>query len=212
VEQNTGANIGYPPEVIDVENAAMPVAIDTAGNVDRTTYAGNRFEEIDGKCFDLDGFHDGSVRDNWCTNRKQAKDYPFGHFGIVLNNTNLDMRSQNIEIVNNHIDGTKFGGLFVIGAGHHVIGNTFENLDLAGCNENAKTFGCIFKQDEPQMLEAGIYLGLGAEHPDPAHGNVIRDNRISGHMMKSRCIISAPGISPGANVVEHNQCSDLPKP
>jgi hypothetical protein len=208
VQDNTGINVGFPVEIVDVENGGMPAAIDTSGNVDRTDYSRNSFEETDGKCFDLDGFHDGKVADNRCVNRKRAADYPFGHFGIVMNNANPDMRPENVEILNNHIDGAKFGGLFLIGSGHLVEGNVFENLDLAGCNENATVFGCIFKSDEREMLESGIYLGRGAERPANTRDNVIRQNRIAGHMMKTRCIAFAPGVDRHSNVVAGNQCSD----
>ena len=210
VQQNRGVNVGFPVEIVDVENGGMPAAIDTSGNVDHTDYSRNSFDETDGKCFDLDGFHDGKVADNRCVNRKRAEDYPFGHFGIVMNNANPDMRPENVEILDNHIDGTKFGGLFLIGSGHRVEGNVFQNLDLAGCNENAKVFGCIFKRDEPEMLEAGIYLGRGAERPATTKDNVIRQNRIAGYRMKSRCIAFAPGVDPQSNVVEGNQCSGEP--
>jgi hypothetical protein len=210
VTENIGSNIGYPAEIIDVENGGTPVAIDTAGNVDHTVYERNQFEEIDGKCIDLDGFHDGSVVDNQCVNRRNAADYPSGQFGIVMNNSNPDMQSENIEILNNHIDGTKFGGLFLIGSGHRVIGNVFSHLNEAGCNENAKLFGCIFKQDEPEMLEAGIYLGRGASRPVDTRDNVVRQNRISGHMMTTRCIIFAPAVSRKSNAIEKNECSDMP--
>ena len=62
VEDNTGTAIGYPVELVDVEHGGTPVGIDTAGNVDASVYARNRFEEVNGSCIDLDGFHDGSVR------------------------------------------------------------------------------------------------------------------------------------------------------
>ncbi len=58
VENNAGRRVGYPPELVDMANYAVPAAIDTAGNVDLSAYVANRFEEIDGKCIDLDGFHD----------------------------------------------------------------------------------------------------------------------------------------------------------
>ena len=77
IEQNTGVNIGYPFDAVDVENQGTPIAIDTAGNVDHSEYTGNTFEEINGQCIDLDGFHDGAVRGNRCTNRKTAADYPY---------------------------------------------------------------------------------------------------------------------------------------
>ena len=73
VEENSGARIGFPEEEIDIENLALPVGIDTAGNVERCSYAGNRFQEIDGKCIDLDGFHDGEVRGNVCTGARQLR-------------------------------------------------------------------------------------------------------------------------------------------
>ena len=206
VVDNTGANIGYPEQIVDVENRGTPVGLDTAGNVDHAVYQGNRFEEIDGKCIDLDGFHDGSVVENQCLNRKPVEAYPLGHFGIVMNNANPDMSPENIEIRGNRIDGAKFGGLFLIGSGHRVIGNVFTHLNQAQCNENKK-IDCIFKRDEPQMLEAGIYLGRGAERPAETHGNTIRGNVISGHEMTSRCILFAPGLAKASNEISGNHCS-----
>ena len=209
VQDNSGEHIGFPPEVVDVENGGTPVGIDTAGNVDGSEYAGNRFEEINGKCIDLDGFHDGAVRGNHCINRRPPADYPSGHFGIVLNNTDPNMHSRNIEIIGNEIDGTKFGGLFVLGSGHRITGNTFRHLNTSGCNESARQFGCVYKPDEPQMLEAGIYLGRGVARTEETRDNVIRDNQISGHKMQSRCVIAGPGVSLAKNSVAGNTCSDF---
>jgi len=208
VEDNTGSNIGYPVELVDAEHGGTPVAIDTAGNVDHSEYARNSFEEVNGKCIDLDGFHDGAVRENRCLNRKRAEDYLFGHFGIVMNNTDPDVRSEKIEITGNVIDGAKFGGLFVMGSGHTITGNQFVHLDLAGCNESAARFGCIYKADEPAMLQTGIYLGRGVARLEETRGNVIRDNRISGHKMRTRCVAAGPGVSLAANTLERNRCED----
>ncbi len=208
VEDNTGANIGYPVALVDMENGGTPVAIDTAGNVDSSIYARNRFEEVNGKCFDLDGFHDGAVRGNQCVNRKPLKEYPFGHYGVVMNNTDPGMQSVNIEISDNIFDGMKFGGLFLIGSGHSVFGNRFLNLNTAGCNESAARFGCIYKADEPEMLESGIYLGRGAERPADTRGNTIRGNTISGHGMKTHCIEAAPGVALKANTIQENVCTN----
>jgi hypothetical protein len=140
-------------------------------------------------------------------NRKPAAEYPFGHFGIVMNNTDPGMQSVNIEISDNTFDGMKFGGLFLIGSGHTVSANRFLNLNTAGCNQNL-AIGCIYKADEPEMLESGIYLGRGAEHSADTKGNTIRGNTISGHGMKTHCIEAAPGVALAANTVERNQCSD----
>ncbi len=208
IEQNTGARIGYPMEAVDIEEQGIPIAIDTAGNVDHSEYSGNTFEEIDGQCINLDGFHDGTVRNNRCTNRKGAADYPFGSLGMAMNNAHPDTHSNNIEIRNNVIDGAKFGGLFLMGSGNRVIGNRFVNLNLAGCNESAKEFPCIYKADEPGMLASGIYVSRGVARLEETRGNVIEDNTISGHGMKSRCVQFGPGVSPALNTVGRNTCSD----
>lgn len=206
VEDNTGTNIGYPVELIDVEHGGTPVGIDTAGNVDASVYQRNHLEEVNGKCFDLDGFHDGKVLENTCVNRKPPEAYAFGHFGIVMNNTDPGMRSQNIEISGNTFDGMKFGGLFLIGSGHVVAGNKFLHLNTAGCNESAAKFGCIYKPDEPEMLESGIYLGRAAEHPADTRGNTIRDNVITGHGMSAHCIETAPGVELRFQTAKANTC------
>jgi hypothetical protein len=206
VEANTIVSVGFPVQLVDVEHGGTPVGIDTAGNVDAGAYQRNALEDVDGKCFDLDGFHDGTVQDNTCLNLKPAAEYPFGHFGIVMNNTDPGMRSQNIEISNNTFIGMKFGGLFLIGSGHTVTGNRFLNLNRAGCIQNA-AIQCIYKADEPEMLESGIYLGRGAEHPADTRGNVIKDNTISGHGMKAHCIEAAPGVALAANTIQGNKCS-----
>ena len=134
---NQGARIGMNAALVDVEGGGTPVAIDTAGNVERSSYDFNHFEEINGKCIDLDGFHDGTVRGNTCVNRGKPEDYAFGHFGIVFNNANPEMQSRNILVEDNQLDGMKFGGIFVIGTGHEILRNRLRHIDTAHCNENA---------------------------------------------------------------------------
>jgi len=209
VEGNTGREIGYPFEVVDVENGGTPVAIDTAGDVPGSEYVRNHFDEVNGKCMDLDGFHDGVVLDNSCINRLTAAEYPHGHFGIVMNNTNPQTHSNNIELSGNLIDGAKYGGLFLMGASNHITNNRFINLNLAACNESSPS--CIYKADEPQMLQSGIYIGGGVARREEAKGNVIRNNTITGHKMKSRCVNVGPGISATANTIESNTCQDYVK-
>jgi hypothetical protein len=194
VDRNTGVNIGYPIDTVDVENQGTPVAIDTAGNVDNSTYARNEFKEIDGQCIDLDGFHDGIVQKNVCTNNKGVEAYPFGGSAIVMNNTHPDTHSSNIEISGNVIEGSKFGGLFLMGSQNRVIGNVFLGLNLA-------------HGDEPEMLTSGVYLGRGIARLEETAGNVIRGNRISGYKMKTRCIVFASGVSRVSNTIERNICS-----
>jgi len=203
---NSGSRIGYPVEDVDIEGRAIPVALDTAGNVGSSSYSGNRFTEINGKCIDLDGFHDGEVRGNVCVNRGGPEAYRFGGYGIVMNNTNPDMRSQNIQVVDNLIDGPMFGGIFVIGSRHLISRNRLINVNIARCNEEAARFGCYYAPGEPEMLRSGIYLGRGAERPAPARANVVENNEISGFAMKTRCIGVAPGIEYSMNRIRENRC------
>lgn len=205
VERNQGEKIGYPGAEVDVENQGWPVALDTAGNVDESVYALNTFRELNGKCIDLDGFHHGEVRRNRCVNDRPAADYPYGHFGIVLNNTNPDMRSEEIRIVDNELEGMKYGGIFVIGRGHWIEKNRMRFLNQAGCPES-KTVACVYKADEPDMMFTGIYLGKGAERPDPAERISILDNLITGNGMKEHCIGHAPGVSMEKQTRERNIC------
>jgi hypothetical protein len=207
VENNSGTRIGYPFEEVDVEGVGIPVAIDTSGNVDGSLYAGNRFDEVNGQCIDLDGFHHGEVRDNACTNRGSAEDYPHGHYGIVFGNSNPDMQSEGVTIAGNVIDGAKFGGIFVIGTGNTIVGNKLRNLNLARCNESGARYGCLYYPDQPDLLRSGIYLGQGAARPAAARGNLVEANEISGYGMRERCIAAAPGVSLARNKVGSNRCS-----
>jgi hypothetical protein len=199
--------IGYPAEEVDLEGQAFPVAVDTAGNVDRSIYRNNRFEEIDGKCFDLDGFHDGEVSGNTCLNEESVPSYPFGNFGIIMNNSNPDMQSRNIRISDNTVDGALFGGIFIIGSGHTVTGNHLLHLNMAHCNEPGP-INCGAVASQPDLLRTGIYLGAGADRPDIAKGNTVENNEISGYGMSRHCIGAAPGVSLAANTVAKNECLD----
>ncbi len=207
VENNRGTMIGYPAPEVDLEGQAFPVGVDTAGNVDQSIYRGNTFEEIDGKCFDLDGFHDGEVSGNTCINREAVKAYPYGNFGIIMNNTNPDMMSRNIRITGNTLDGELFGGIFIIGSGNKVTGNRLLHLNMAHCNDPGP-INCNYAPNQPELLRTGIYLGAGAERPDPAKGNTVEGNEISGYGMSNHCIAAAPGVSLAANSIAKNECSD----
>jgi hypothetical protein len=190
VRGNWGHYIGYPKEIVD----ATPAALDTAGNVENSVYEGNQFRDINGKCIDLDGFHDGEVRGNLC------KDV--GGYGIVFNNTNPDMQSRNIRLADNTLDNVMYGGIFIIGSGHTVANNHLLNLNTSHCD------GCGYIPDEPDMLDSGIYLGRKAERFAPARGNVVENNEISGYKMKARCVGHAPGIEALQNTVRDNVCRD----
>jgi hypothetical protein len=190
VERNRGERIGYPESDVD----AIPAAIDTAGNTDRSVYSGNEFQDVNGKCIDLDGFHHGVVTGNRCAQLR--------NFGIVMNNTNPDMQSEGVTIAENIVDGAKYGGIFVIGSGNQVLRNKLLHLNTSKC------VVCFYRADEPDMLRSGIYLGRGAERPAIARGNVIEGNEISGFGMRTRCVGIAPGVSRADNRIAGNRCAD----
>ena len=174
VTGNSGFRIGYPFDEVDIENLATPVAIDTAGNVDASSYDGNRFRDIDGKCIDLDGFHDGEVRANQCVNPARSRSYRFGHYGIVL-------QRQPGHALPKHPPGRQPDRRYAVRRHlrhwlrpHHRTQPPAFGLDASHCNENAARFGCYYGPADPEILEAGIYLARGAEHPAPARHNLIR--------------------------------------
>jgi hypothetical protein len=206
VEDNQATRIGFPIGAVDAEGGAIPVALDTAGDVDNTVYVSNRFSEINGKCMDLDGLHDSEIRGNLCVNRGPPETYPLGNYSIVMNNTNPDMRTKNIRIVDNTLDSPVFGGVFVIGTGNSIVRNRLRNMNTAHCNDNIAHYGCNYAAADPELLETGIYLGRGAERPAPAHGNVVEDNWITGWKMRVHCVESAPDIPKDSNTVRNNRC------
>jgi hypothetical protein len=206
VRRNTIARVGWPEEAVDVEGGGTPVGIDTAGNVDLSHYTANRMAEINGKCIDLDGFHHGSVTLNTCVNARGPASYAFGHYGIVFNNTNPQMRSEAVLVARNEFRGLKYGAVFLVGRNHRVVNNRFLDLNRAGCPDNGGRFACTYFAGEPELLSAGIYLGARAEREDPSAEHVIADNVVTGHGMKERCVAAAPGVRREASVVARNQC------
>jgi len=208
VSGNSGARIGWPASLVDVENAGTPVGIDTAGNVDQSAYEYNSFEEIDGKCIDLDGFHDGAVRGNTCANRRPPEDYPYGNFGISINNASIEMQSKNIIIEGNQLSGMKFGGIFALGEGHIIRNNQMTKLNTAHCNETHAKFGCLAILGEPGFLESGIYLAKGGARLAPARRITIENNKIGGYKMAEHCIESAPSVRLSDNILRNNTCTN----
>ncbi|MFN0103750.1 MAG: right-handed parallel beta-helix repeat-containing protein [Bryobacteraceae bacterium] len=210
VADNVIARVGYPVDAVDVEGGGTPVGIDTAGNVDSSNYVRNRMTEINGKCIDLDGFHHGAVAGNSCVNAGKAADYPFGHFGVVMNNTNPDMQSVGIRIEDNRFEGMRFGGIFVIGSGHVIRKNVMTRLHTAHCSDAAAQPGCTHFAGEPDLLRTGIYLGRRAERPALTRGNRIEGNAIRGWRMDRKCIGFAPGVDPKDNHTSGNLCRHEP--
>ena len=210
VENNTGARIGYPVALVDMLSYAVPVALDTAGNVDRSVYVNNRFTEINGQCIDLDGFHDGEVRANSCISRGSYDQYPYAQFGIVCGDSNPDMQPADVRITDNLIDGAGFGGLFLIGSNQTVSGNRFLGLNRNRCTGDMTRARCNYAPEQPDLLRSGIYLAAGAARPAPAAHNEISGNQISGFGMDQWCIEAAPGVKLAANRIAGNRCAGSP--
>lgn len=214
VLDNRGRGIGYPFDAVDVEGGGIPVAIDTAGNVDLSLYSRNTFDEVNGKCVDLDGFHHGEVSFNICRNSRGAADYPSGHYGIVFNNNNPQMRSEQVLVHDNTLSGMKYGAVFVLGARHRIYRNRFLGVNRAGCPEMHSKYQCLYFPGQPEILSAGVYLGESAaswSRHEPAAANVIEDNVITGYGMSKRCVVSAPAVKPGSNTINRNHCKDTPR-
>jgi hypothetical protein len=207
VENNTGARIGYPVELVDMLTYAVPVAVDTAGDVDRSVYRNNRFTDINGQCIDLDGFHDGEVSGNSCISRGAYDQYPYAQFGIVFGDSNPDMQPVNVTITGNLIDGAGFGGLFLIGSGHTVSGNRFLNLNRNRCTGDMTKARCNYAPEQPDLLRSGIYLAGGAARPAPAAHNRITGNEVSGFGMDKWCIEAAPHVALAGNQIAENRCA-----
>ncbi|MGC9946073.1 MAG: right-handed parallel beta-helix repeat-containing protein [Bryobacteraceae bacterium] len=206
VRGNAGRRIGYPPDLVDIAAWAVPVAIDTAGNVDKSIYAGNHFDDINGKCMDLDGFHDGEVRDNSCISSGPDDAYPYAQFGIVFNNSNPDFEPANVIVTGNVIDGAGYGGLYLLGSHQVITGNRFLGLNRNQCASDRTKPRCDYSLGDPGLLRAGIYLVPGAARPAKTVNNRISGNEISGFGMGTHCIEAAPGASLAANTITGNRC------
>lgn len=194
VEDNVMRNIGYPAEIVDAE----PVGVDTAGNVDQTTYFRNRIFETNGKCFDLDGFHDGGVLCNLCVNTRSPDAYPNANLAVVFNDSHPESVSRNIVLEGNTFDGMIYGGVFVYGSGHTIRNNQFLNM-----NRKNYTGG-------PDYLRAGIYLATGVLRPNPPQDLVIEGNTFTGFRMKSQCILSDAKVARTGVKSSKNTCRSLP--
>jgi hypothetical protein len=208
VERNTARRIGYPFELVDMAGWGVPAALDTAGNVDRSTYAGNQFADINGKCMDLDGFHDGEIRNNSCISRRSYGDYPFAQFGIVFNNSNPDVVPANVQLTGNIIDGAGYGGLYLLGSHHVIVDNRFLDLNRNQCTGDRTKPRCDYSLGDSALLRTGIYLVPGAARPADTSHNQIMDNEVTGFGMRKWCVAGAPGVSLAANHVAGNRCTD----
>jgi len=207
VLNNHGSDIGAPVAEVDLPGGATPVAIDTAGDVSESVYSGNRFEDVDGQCIDLDGFHDGQVLDNSCVNLKPREAYPLSHEGIVFGNSNPDMRSENVIVKGNLIQGFGYGGVYLIGRGHQITDNRFLDINRNHCTGDMHIPICAYAPAEPAMLRSGIYLASHAARPADTQSNIVEHNQIIGFGMDKWCIGAGPGVKLARNKIANNTCT-----
>jgi hypothetical protein len=207
VTENHGSEIGFPAEWVDVENHGVGVALDTAGNVDHSTYAGNQFTDVNGQCIDLDGFHHGSVTGNSCINKKPLEAYPASHYGIVFGNNDPAATSTAIVVSNNVLEGFGYGALFLVGTGNTIENNRFTSMNRAHCGAEPVTARCNYAlTEQPDLLRSGIYLAANGGRPAETKNNVIRGNTITGFGMDHHCIAAAPGVELRVNQIAGNTC------
>ena len=209
VEDNHGSELGFPVGIVDVESHGVAVAVDTAGNVDGSHYARNRFIDVNGQCIDLDGFHDGRVVDNSCINRKPPSAYPASHYGIVFGNNDPGMEPAGVVVTGNTLEGFAYGGIFLVGSHHRIENNRLLNLNRAQCGSLPTPAPCNYALDQPDLLRSGIYLAGNGGHPAPATGNVVQGNQISGFGLAEHCVSAGPGVDLKANTVSANTCTAL---
>jgi hypothetical protein len=208
VEGNTGSELGFPAEFVDVENHGVAVALDTAGNVDHTVYAGNLFTDVNGQCIDLDGFHDGEVSGNSCVNLKPLEAYPASHYGIVFGNNDPGMDSTGVAVTGNTLQGFAYGAVFLAGSHNRIESNRFLEVNRAHCGSTPVSARCNYALDQPDLLRSGIYLAGSGGRPTATKGNVIRSNVVTGFGMKQHCVAAGAGVSLAENTVSGNSCSE----
>jgi hypothetical protein len=210
VLDNRGGRVGFPVAEADLPGGATPVALDSSGDTSEATYSGNQFEDVNGQCIDLDGFHDGRVVNNSCVNRKPAAAYPLSHVGIVFGNSNPDMRPQGVVVSGNLIQGFGYGGVYLIGEHQEVSGNRFIDVNRNRCSGDVRVAVCNYAPEEPDMLRSGIYLATHSPRHVETRGNRIWGNYISGFGMDRWCITAGPGARLDLNTIGNNTCVTHP--
>jgi hypothetical protein len=207
---NSGGQIGSPPDEVDVEALATPVALDSAGNVESSVYSDNHFTDVNGQCIDLDGFHDGQVTGNSCINKLPLRAYPFLHTGIVFGNSSPAMQPGRVLVSQNLIQGFGYGGLYLLGQDNRVSDNRFLDINRNHCAGNGKVPACNYALDEPGMLRSGIYLASHAARPARTARNTIERNFISGYGIARWCVVAGPGVKLSQSQISANKCVNLP--
>jgi hypothetical protein len=176
--------------------------------VDHAIYRNNRFRGVDGECINLDGFHEGEVRNNRCESTGPFENYPYAHYGIVMGNTDPHVRVSGVTITDNLIVGTAYGGLFLIGSKNVITGNRLLMINRAHCAGDGRIARCNYALDQPGLLRSGIYLAAAAKHPEPSTDNVISGNELRGFGAGRWCITAASGVDLKRNRIGQNTCAE----
>jgi hypothetical protein len=206
VENNQIRFVGFPLAVVDPDPDRPPAAIATRERVDESAFVGNTAMEVNGICFDLDGFHDSEVISNRCINRGERGEYPQGGFALILGNRFREAEIQAVTIRGNVFDGFRWGALVLIGSNHKVVDNRFRNLNREHCNEGWNDLPCAVQENDPNRTRAGIYLAFGGARPAPARNIEVANNEIHGFGMKANCVLTAPNIPASQNRIGKNTC------
>ena len=154
VEDNTGATSVFRRKLSMSSTAerrwrSIPRAMSTIH------VSAQHIREVDGKCFDLDGFHDGIDRRQYLCQRRPPDAYPFGHFGIVMNNTDPNMQSREHRNSRQHLRRHEVRRAVSDrqrSPGHR---QSFLRLNKAECNENAKSSGAFTRRTSRRCWRAG---------------------------------------------------------
>ena len=189
---------------------AVPAALDTAGNVDKSAIRGNHFEDIDGKCMDLDGFHDGEIRDNAVHQpRNRTTNIPMRSSASSSITRIPDMQA--VECID-HRQCDRWRGLrrsVSDGLGPGRTGNRSVGFNRDRCADDMHPAALRLRRRRrrPCCAPASTWF-RGAARPAKTMHNRITGNEVSGFGMREHCVAAAPGVSLQANTIAGNRCLD----
>lgn len=124
VENNIAHMIGFPGEEAVAGGTTFPSSITSSGSVDHSSIRNNHFDQIAGRCLSLDGFHNGEVAGNDCS------EVLFN--GILLRGTGNRITGNHLTGINSsHRDQPESlrSGIYLAGG---ATGNTLDANEIAG--------------------------------------------------------------------------------
>lgn len=124
IENNTGHMLGFPGEEAVVSGAVLPTAISASGSVDHVAIRNNIFDNIAGRCLTLEGFTDGEVTGNTCSEELFN--------GFVIRGTGNHITANHLSGLNHarrdQPESLRAGIYLAVGAS----GNTLDGNDISG--------------------------------------------------------------------------------